>query len=205
MITRKMDRREILKSCGMGMAALAFPAWQVEEQSASKAEPGVTVIRVGNIYAGGQWYFDPVGLYIPKGTKVRWTSTKWGATVTAFHPSNDNHELRIPENAKPFDSGLIGDSYKNTFEWTFDVEGTYDYFSRNHESLGMVGRIVVGRPGGPAERFPLGYGGREGRAVVFPQQVEAMAVVPSQEIVAKKTIPFPRTLLYRPHPYGDVR
>ncbi|HET7322901.1 MAG TPA: plastocyanin/azurin family copper-binding protein [Halococcus sp.] len=34
---------------------------------------------------------------------------------------------------------------------TFDVNRTYDYFCIPHKSLGMVARIVVSEPGGPAE------------------------------------------------------
>ena len=69
--------------------------------------------------------------------------------VTAYHPSVDNHELRIPEGAKPFNSETMGSG--GTFKWTFEVEGTYDYYSRAYEYLGMVGRIIVGKPGGGVE------------------------------------------------------
>jgi len=198
----KFARRELFKIGGIGALGMLLPEWQAR-RSPTAADPNVSVIHVGNNYLGGQWYFDPAGLYIQKGQKVRWESTKWGATVTAFHPANFNHELRIPENAKPFDSGVIGDSYRNTYEWTFEVEGTYDYFSRNHESLGMVGRIVVGAPGGPAEKNPLGYGSAEGRAVVFPNEIKVFEALPSQEIVAKKTVALPKDFLFRPWPYGD--
>ena len=165
------------------------------------------MVSIGANYSEGQWIFDPIGLFIEKGQKVRWVAKQWGGTVNAFHPSNYNHELRIPENAKPFTSGvvpLIMTNWRgqNQFEWTFDVEGTYDYFSRDQEIMGMVGRIVVGKPGGPAEKFPPGYGGREGRAVVFPRQVEMLSFCPSAEIVAKKTIPYPKNYKVHPHPYG---
>ena len=200
-MTSKINRRELLRSCGMGMVALSLPGWRIEVWG---AEP-VAEIKINSTYIRGQWFFDPAGLYIQKGQTVRWLSTKWGATVTAFHPANGNHELRIPENAKPFDSGLLGedsDRY-NHFEWTFEVEGTYDYFSRNHEVLGMVGRIVVGSPGGPAEKNPPGYGAREGRAPVFPAEAKLLGAVPSQDIVAKKTIAYPKDLLVRTFPYSD--
>ena len=59
--------------------------------------------------------------------------------MTAFHPDNDNHELRIPEGAQPFDSGML--AAMESFQWTFDVEGTYDYFSKHHEGAGLIGRI----------------------------------------------------------------
>ena len=62
--------------------------------------------------------------------------------MTAFHPDHDNHELRIPEGAQPFDSGML--AAMESFQWTFEVEGTYDYYSKHHEGAGLIGRIVVG-------------------------------------------------------------
>jgi plastocyanin len=179
--------------------ALSLPGWR---PSVLAAESDVPVIQVDNNYAQGQWFFDPVGLFIQKGQTVRWEGRKWGTTVTAFHPSNENHELRIPENAQPFDSGLLGQTVESTFEWTFDVEGTYDYFCANHPMLGMVGRIVVGTPGGPAEENPPGYGIREGRAPVYPGQAKLLDAIPSQLIVQKGSVRYPRDLLVREYPYA---
>jgi hypothetical protein len=31
--------------------------------------------------------------------------------VAAYHPENSNHQLRIPENAKPWDSGMLMGAY----------------------------------------------------------------------------------------------
>ncbi len=42
------------------------------------------------------------------------------------------------------------------FEVTLTAEGVYDYFCLPHEAAGMVGRIVVGRPGGPGAQ-PFDY------------------------------------------------
>lgn len=119
-----------------------------------------------------------------------------GASVTAYHPDNGNRELRIPEGAKPFDSGILGDlghvreNSSPTFQWRFEQEGTYDYCSEDQEIFGMVGRIVVGHPGGPAER-PLGYGSRDGRAPIDRRVVEVLTYAPSDKIVHEKKIPFP--------------
>jgi plastocyanin len=201
---KSLNRREILHGCGLGVASIVMPWLRVEVLGAQGEVPE---IEIQSVYPRGQWFFNPTGLYVQKGQTVRWTAGKWGATVTAFHPSNDNHELRIPESAKPFDSGIIGeDSPKyNTFEWTFDVEGTYDYFSRNHEPLGMVGRIVVGAPGGPAEKYQPGYGGRDGRAPMFAAQAALLKAVTSADIVAKKTIAYPRDVVGRRYPYSGTR
>ncbi len=191
---QRVNRRSFMQAAGMGSLALASIG-RVFSQT-----PELPEIRIRSNYPQGLWYYDPVGLYLNPGQTVRWICTKFGATVTAFHPDNDDRELRIPEGAQPFDSGLLGDDVNNTFEWTFEVEGTYDYFSRNHEVLGLVGRIVVGRPGGPAER-PLGYGGREGWAPIFPTAREVLELVSSQEVVEKKLIRFPTRKFGRRFPY----
>jgi plastocyanin len=50
-------------------------------------------------------------------------------------------DASVPSGAQPWDSGFVngGQSYSHTF----DVPGTYRYFCLPHESLGMVGTIVV--------------------------------------------------------------
>lgn len=117
-------------------------------------------IRAAISRDGAQVYFDPVGIRIQPGDTVRWIQVNGYHSVTAYHPANADHELRIPENAKPWDSGmLLGESpaKDSTFEHTFQIPGVYDYFCLPHELAGMVGRIVVGAPGdGPGTR-PFGY------------------------------------------------
>ena len=90
-------------------------------------------------------YFDPVGLYVEPGTTVRFEVASGAHSATAY-------EDRIPAGAAPFDSGVIS---TGGFEYTFDVPGTYDYYCTPHRSAGMVGRVVVGDPGGPAEDAPI--------------------------------------------------
>ncbi|MDA2934340.1 hypothetical protein MYX82_08345 [Acidobacteria bacterium AH-259-D05] len=157
-------------------------------------------VTLNSRYATGQWFYDPFGLFVNPGQTVRWTTNQWGATVTAFHPDHDNHELRMPPGARPFDSPILGNRHNTSFDYTFEVEGTYDYYSRYQEVLGMIGRIVVGRPGGPGER-PLGYGGSEGRAPIYRDMRTAFEALNSQEIVQKKVVPFPQDLLVRKFPY----
>ena len=198
------NRRELLKTLGMGAAAIFLPGLGLRTVPAAEDVP---VIETGRYYPKGQYFFEPAGLHIQKGQTVRWamTDSAMAITITAFHPSNQNHELRIPEGAKPFDSGIIlKTGARGAFEWKFDVEGTYDYFSLTFEPVGMVGRIVVGKPGGPAEKFPPGYGGRDGRAVVYPAQSAILNALPSSEIIAKKSIPYPRDLVVRTFPYSDL-
>jgi plastocyanin len=109
---------------------------------------------------GGDVYFDPVGLRIEPGDTVRWIQLNGYHSVTAYHPANGDHELRIPERAQPWDSGMLLAEYPaagSTFEHTFTVPGVYDYLCIPHEAAGMVGRIVVGAPeAGPGTRA-FGY------------------------------------------------
>lgn len=93
------------------------------------------------IVSMGNNYFDPVGLYVEPGTTIRFEIEAGTHSATAY-------EDRIPSEATPFDSGTMS---QGEFEYTFETPGTYDYYCIPHESMGMVGRIVVGEPGGPAE------------------------------------------------------
>jgi len=231
-----VSRRTVLERCGAAALVATLPWWaraaSAQEQvpgarargpgqrgrgaggPAQPAGPGQpAVVRVGLAFPRGQYFFDPAGVFVPKGGTVRWefafsggVGALMGVSVTAFHPANENHELRIPETAKPFDSGPMNRAADGfiRFEQTFDVEGTYDYFSSTHEAIGMVGRIVVGRPGGPGEKEP-GYGAREGRAPMYPSSAVILGACASQDIVQKKAIPYPRDLVVRPYPFGEQR
>ena len=106
--------------------------------------------------AAGSVSFDPIGIHIDPGDTVRWVQISGYHSTTAYHPANDNHELRIPENAVSWNSDIMIGQYPapgSAFEQKFTVEGVYDYFCRPHENAGMVGRIIVGRPlDGPGTR-----------------------------------------------------
>lgn len=86
-------------------------------------------------------YFDPVGLHVEPGTTVRFELAAGSHSATAY-------DDRLPAGATAFDSGTIS---QGSFEYTFETPGTYDYYCTPHRSIGMVGRIVAGSPGGPAE------------------------------------------------------
>jgi len=103
----------------------------------------------------GELIFSPDRLRIQPGQKVTWVLQSGGHTVTAYHPKNHSEYLaRIPQGAEPWDSDLLVQKDAR-FSWTFTTEGVYHYFCRPHESVGMVGAIVVGKPlDGPAMTPP---------------------------------------------------
>ena len=126
---------------------------------------------------GSDVWFDPIGVWVEPGQTVRWIVDANVHTTTAYHPKNDGHSLRIPEGATPWDSGFLvnpGDRY----DVTLTVPGVYDYFCQPHEAAGMVGRIVVGKPGGPgamAFDYFRGRPGTENWKAVPPRRAEGVS------------------------------
>jgi plastocyanin len=110
-------------------------------------------IRMRSDLEGAHVDFDPIGLRVAPGTTVRWVVEANVHTATAYHPANGGHPLRIPERAEPWDSGYLLEPGE-AFEVTLTAEGVYDYFCAPHEVAGMVGRIIVGHPGGPGTGPP---------------------------------------------------
>ncbi len=99
---------------------------------------------------GSLVWFDPVGALVRPGGSVRWTNRDPGNahTSTAYHPANEDHPPRIPEGARPWDSGyLLPDQ---SFVMIPEVPGVYDYYCVPHEYAGMVGRLVVAEEGARA-------------------------------------------------------
>jgi plastocyanin len=95
-----------------------------------------------------EFFFEPVGLLIQPGDTVRFVAATPHHTATAFHAQHVKSH-RVPEGVPPFSSPVI--PVGEVWEYTFDVPGTYDLWCGPHEPYGMVMRIVVGEPSGPAE------------------------------------------------------
>ena len=149
------SRREFLKAGGLVLAGLGT-APRFVTRLRDRAVP--VVIEMRSDALGSRVWFDPIGLYVPSGTTVRWIARENVHTTTAYHPANDRHSLRIPEGAAPWDSGFLVKPGA-TFDVTLTVPGVYDYYCTPHEAAGMVGRIVVDRPAGPgAEPFDYWVG-----------------------------------------------
>ncbi|MFB6071625.1 MAG: plastocyanin/azurin family copper-binding protein [Halobacterium sp.] len=92
----------------------------------------------------GGYHFDPHVVWVKQGGTVTWELESGTHTATAYSPENDA-PLRIPKDADSFASGTMSE-HGATFEHTFDTVGVYDYFCVPHESLGMLGSVIVGQP-----------------------------------------------------------
>lgn len=146
MASNGLSRRAVLAAGGLMLAGrLLRPA-------APALAAGIAEIRMASGARGAHVTFDPVGLLVEPGTLIRWVLESGVHTATAYHPANDR-PLRIPEGAEPWDSGYLMEPGAS-FEVTLEAEGIYDFFCRPHEAAGMVGRIIVGRPAGPALEPP---------------------------------------------------
>jgi plastocyanin len=167
-----VTRRAFLTTGGLTLAALAAPA-------VLRAARAVE-IQMCATARGEEVWFDPIGLWVPPGERVRWVLRHDVHTTTAYHPKNDRHSLRIPEGAEPWDSGFLVKPGAH-FDLTLTVEGVYDYYCLPHEQAGMVGRIVVGRPIGPGA-LPFDYfKGRPGTSGWKPVPEAAQQNLPAVE------------------------
>lgn len=94
--------------------------------------------------ADGENHFEPHVVRVVPGGTVTFTLESGTHSATAYASDNDKPQ-RIPEDATAWDSGTMNEQGA-TFEHTFETEGVYDYYCSPHESLGMVGSVVVGDP-----------------------------------------------------------
>jgi len=149
--TKRSTRRGFLRTVGGATAGL-FAASPVTAQSGSGTTHTVTMAT-----DRGSFYYDPVGLHVEPGDTVEWVNESGQHSTTAYTQDNPRYDgsRRIPDAAQSWDSGVF-EEQGATFSYTFEEPGTYDYYCIPHKTLGMVGRIVCGSPGGPAEEnaFP---------------------------------------------------
>lgn len=152
-------RREFLKAGGLALAGFGLLRAPWPRSSGAALE----VIEMRSDLTGARVWFDPVGVLVEPGTTVRWIVRENVHTTAAYHPANERHSLRIPESARPWDSGYLVEPGSH-FDVTLTAPGVYDYYCAPHEAAGMVGRIVVGEAMGPgAEPFDY-WVGRAGTA-----------------------------------------
>jgi plastocyanin len=120
------------------------------------AQSGGTTHTVTMATDRGSFYFDPVGLHVEPGDTVEWVNESGQHSATAYTGDNPRYdgERRIPADAETWDSGVFEEEGA-TFSYTFETPGTYDYYCIPHKTVGMVGRVVCGSPGGPAEETAL--------------------------------------------------
>ena len=89
-------RRRFLKTVG-GVAGLGLAGC-----SAPSGDGGGTDShRVEMRTEGSDYLFDPIGLFVEPGETVEFVNVSGAHSSTAYHPDNDEHDPRIPEDADP--------------------------------------------------------------------------------------------------------
>lgn len=158
-----------------------FLATLLVRPAAATAGKIVDIAMQGNTNGSHVW-FDPIGIHIEPGQTVRWTNRDAGNshTATAYHPKLFERPLRIPSEAKPWDSDyLLPDEQVSA---TFTEDGVYDYYCVPHEHAGMVGRIVVG------ELTAVDASAPSADPDLTPLPPAALAGFPSVEEILKKGV-----------------
>jgi plastocyanin len=178
-----LTRRTVL-GAGAGLLASA-----VDARAVQAAPPRAVVeIHMKSDKLGTVVGFDPVGFFLEPGQRVRWVCDANVHTATAYSPENDDHSLRIPKKAQPWNSGYLLPGQR--FEVTLMVEGVYDYFCIPHEAAGMVGRLIVGKAAGPGA-LPFDYFEKEGKKGK-PVPLAAQRAFPGIDgILRRKVVPSP--------------
>lgn len=170
-----MQRRTFIASLAGTTAATGV----VGTAAAQQSKGGGKNHTIGMYTEGSSYYFDPIGLYVEPGDTVTWINKTGSHSTTSYSPGNPGASVRrIPKGAKSWNSGVFQQS-GGKFSYTFDVKGTYDYYCIPHKTLGMVGRIVCGEPGGPATKKPI------------PNKPGGGVMPESKKIVKKKVIEYP--------------
>jgi plastocyanin len=126
-------------ACTSNVAAKAAPAGATGAGTSGSAAQTFTV----SMTDANQ--FVPASISVPRGSTVTWTNTgrdavphtATGDPTLAVNPP----DVALPAGAQPWTSDALGPG--QTFSHTFDVSGSYRYFCRYHETLGMVGTITV--------------------------------------------------------------
>jgi len=148
-----MRRRQFLRALPLA-GVVATAGCTSGRVTPTEVETGDREIKM--TLSDGEHYFDPVGLAVEPGETVTWVNERGSHSTVSYSDDSGKKvaERRIPDGATGWNSGIVHEAGE-TVARPFEVEGTYDYFCDSHDKYGMVGRIVVGDPGGPADdQFP---------------------------------------------------
>lgn len=86
----------------------------------------------------GKYYFAPNTLTV-----------EIGDTVTFENAQDDLHDVmfvKVPKAVNETIMSPMSEKKGDKFSYTFKQEGTYEYHCHPHETFGMKGTIIVGKP-----------------------------------------------------------
>jgi len=117
----------------MSMGVMPFAAWSRVHAAETRR------VEISRTKAA----FEPAEITVKAGDTVRWRNQSLIEHSVVCDPAKakDRSSVSLPTGAAPFDSGPFSDGA--TFEQLFTTPGTYVYFCREHEAMGMVGKVTV--------------------------------------------------------------
>jgi plastocyanin len=134
-MTRSQAITAVLLGGLMILVASTHPA--VAEKGGEGKKPAAVVKMTNDLE------FVPKKVTIRVGDTIEWKNpSKLVHTVTADpDKARDKSDVKLPEGAKPFNSGRIQPG--GTYRHTFTVPGQYKYFCIPHERAGMIAEVEV--------------------------------------------------------------
>src|ERR1051325_495782 len=133
-----ISRRDFIKLITLGMGtSLASPLLS------SCTVPKKEEYEVDIVLQQNETRYSPETLTIPRGATVTWLNKSYYSQSATCDPSQAKNGgiASLPKDAKAWDSGLLYPGQR--FSKTFDIPGTYIYFSLPRRSPNMVGTIIV--------------------------------------------------------------
>lgn len=118
--------------------ALTDNQLHTDEFAFQEDKPAVTVGMTNTMN------FTPDTVRIEVGQTVLWKNSSLLAHTVTGNPSESTVEgsAKLPEGAKPFNSGMLDPDQR--YSHTFTKPGTYQYFCIPHEGAKMYGWVIVG-------------------------------------------------------------
>lgn len=118
------------------ITAMPLLSYGYEQSGPEVIRPDTVTVKVLGTSTDSR--FEPQLIHVKPGDVIRFDVKEGMHTVTAYHPDN-RRELRIPEGAKSFDSGILTEG--ESWLLTITHVGEYNYFCMPHERMGHVGKI----------------------------------------------------------------
>jgi plastocyanin len=142
----RLARREVMRGVlagGLLLVAAPMAAACGGQTAGASAKPTAKAPSGPVVDMTDQNRFVPESLTIAKGTTVTWKNpgSMVHNVVTDPAVAIDKSHARVPAGAKSVTSSWVNGG--GSWSYTFDVAGEYRYFCQPHETLGMVGTVIV--------------------------------------------------------------
>lgn len=133
----------VASPAGDSMVSNTNPGSPPQPIASPQATPMAAPAPSATVMLTPDFKFDPAQVTITRGQTVKWTNQGRAPQTVTADPARakDKSHAALPGGAKVFDSGVLNAGA--SFSRTFDVVGSYSYFSMPQEQNGMLGTVIV--------------------------------------------------------------